>query len=126
MRHGFGLVLHWWRRRGLRARVTLTAALGLIVAFVAADLLLFNALRVSLTRSVDDYARSGATEVQTLIDAGRLPTPVPVPSDITVQVVSATGVITNVSSEADWLVPIVSLAQARALADGGGAARSST
>ena len=121
VRHGFGLVVRWWRRRGLRARVTLTAALGLIVAFVAADLLLFNALRVSLTRSVDDSARSGAVEVQTLINASRLPTPVPVPSDVTVQVVSATGVITNVSSEADWLVPIVSLAQARALADGGGA-----
>ena len=51
------LVLRWWRRRGLRARVTMTAAAGLLVAFIAADLLLFNALRVSLTRSVDDSAR---------------------------------------------------------------------
>jgi signal transduction histidine kinase len=101
--------------------VTLTAALGLIVAFAAADLLLFSALRVSLTRSVDDSARSGAVEVQALIDANRLPSPVPVPSDITIQVLNSAGVITNVSSEADHLVPIVSLAQARALAAGGGA-----
>ena len=121
MAEGFGPVIRWWRRRGLRARVTLTAALGLIVAFVAADLLLFNALRVSLTRSVDDSARSGAVEVQALINAGRLPNPVPVPSDVTIQVLSATGVIANVSSEADRMVPIVSLAQARALANGGGA-----
>ena len=71
VRHGFGPVPRWWRRRGLRARVTLTAALGLIVAFTAADLLLFNALRVSLTRSVDDSARSGAVEVQALINANR-------------------------------------------------------
>ena len=55
--------MRWWRRRGLRARVTLIAALGLLVALIAGDLLLLNTLRVSLTRSVDDSARSGATEV---------------------------------------------------------------
>src|ERR1700758_1396968 len=79
LRHGLGpMLVRWWRRRGLRSRVTLTAALGLIVAFAAADLLLFNALRVSLTNSTDDYARSGATQVAALINAGRLPDPVPV------------------------------------------------
>jgi signal transduction histidine kinase len=121
--HGLGpVVFRWWRRRGLRARVTLTAALGLIVAFAVADLLLFNALRGSLTRSVDDSARSGAVEVQALINAKRgLPNPVPVPADITIQVLNSAGVITNVSSEADRLVPIVSLAKARQLAVGGGA-----
>jgi signal transduction histidine kinase len=77
---------------------------------------------VSLTRSVDDSARSGAVEVQALINANRgLPNPVPVPEDITIQVINSSGAITNVSAEADRLVPIVSLAQARALADGGGA-----
>ena len=121
VRHGLGLVVRWWRRRGLRSRVTLTAALGLIVAFAAADLLLFNALQGSLTRSVDDSARSGAVEVQALINARRLPNPVPVPADITIQVLNSSGAITNVSSEADWLVPIVPVAQARALANGGGA-----
>jgi len=122
LRHGLGSVIfRWWRRRGLRARVTLTAALGLIIAFVVADLLLFNALRVSLTRSVDDSARSGAVEVQALINADRLPNPVPVPADITIQVLDSSGDVKNVSSEADRLVPIVSLGQARALADGGGA-----
>jgi signal transduction histidine kinase len=120
--HGLGpVIVRWWRRRGLRARVTLTAALGLIVAFVAADLLLFNALRVSLTRSVDDSARSGAVEVQALINADRLPNPVPVPTDITIQVLNSSGAVTNVSSEADRLVPILSVAQAQALANSGGA-----
>jgi signal transduction histidine kinase len=121
---GYGLgpvIFRWWRRRGLRARVTLTAALGLIVAFAVADLLLFNALRVSLTRSVDDSARSGAAEVQALINANRLPNPVPVPAGITIQVLDSAGHITDVSPDADRLVPIVSAAQARALADGGGA-----
>jgi len=120
--HGIGpVIFRWWRRRGLRARVTLTAALGLIVAFTVADLLLFNALRVSLTRSVDDSARSGAVEVQALIDANRLPTPVPVPADITIQVLNSSGAITNVSADADRLVPIVSVGRARGLAAGNGA-----
>ena len=123
LRHGLGpLLVRWWRRRGLRARVTLTAALGLIVAFAAADLLLFNALRVSLTNSVDDYARSGATQVAALIDAGRLPDPVPVAAGtITIQVLNSSGEITDVSADADRLVPMVSFAQARTLADSGGA-----
>ena len=123
LRHGLGpQLLHWWRRRGLRARVTITAALGLIVAFAAADLLLFNALRVSLTRSVDDYARSGASQVAALIDANRLPDPVPVAAGtITIQVLNADGAITDVSPDADRMVPVISVGQARALAAGGGA-----
>ncbi|HET9080722.1 MAG TPA: ATP-binding protein [Trebonia sp.] len=122
LRFGLGpLLLRWWRRRGLRARVTITAALGLIVAFAALDLILFNALQVSLTRSVDDTARSGAAGVQALIDANRLPDPVPVASDVTVQVLDSSGNITDVSAAADRLVPIVSLARARALAGSGGA-----
>jgi signal transduction histidine kinase len=122
---GYGLgpvIFRWWRRRGLRARVTLTAALGLIVAFAVADLLLFNALRASLTRSVDDSARSGAAEVQALINANRLPNPVPVPAGITIQVLDSAGNIADVSPDADRLVPIVPVGQARALAGGGGAA----
>ena len=123
LRHGLGpVLLHWWRRRGLRARVTITAALGLVVAFAAADLLLFNALRVSLTRSVDDYARSGASQVAALINANRLPDPVPVAAGtITIQVLDSAGDITDASPDADLLVPVVSAAQARSLADGGGA-----
>jgi len=125
--HGLGPVtvrwwLRWWRRRGLRSRVTLTAALGLVVAFAAADLLLFNALRDSLTRSVDDYARSGATEVVALINADRLPDPVPVAAGtITIQVLGAAGSITDVSPDADRLVPMVPPAEAAALAHDGDA-----
>jgi signal transduction histidine kinase len=121
--HGLGpLLIKWWRRRGLRARVTLIAALGLIVAFAAADLLLFNALRVSLTNSVDDYARSGASQVAALIDADRLPDPVPVAAGtITIQVLGPYGDITDVSADADRVVPIVPLNQAQQLADSGGA-----
>ena len=120
LRHGLGPVLvRWWRRRGLRARVTLIAALGLLVALIAGDLLLFNTLRVSLTRSVDDTARSGATEVAALINADRLPDPVPVAAGtVSIQVLAPSGQIINVSADADRLVPLVSPAQAAALANG--------
>ena len=120
LRHGLGpLLVRWWRRRGLRARVTLIAALGLLVALIAGDLLLLDTLRVSLTRSVDDAARSGATEVAALINARELPDPVPVAAGtVTIQVLSPSGRIVNVSLDADRIVPIVSPAQAAALADG--------
>jgi signal transduction histidine kinase len=106
----------WWRRRGLRARVTLTAAAGLLVAIVAADLLLFNTLRIALTRSVDDSARQGASEVVALIDANRLPDPVPAAAGTTIQVLDPAGGITDVSPGADRLVPLLSPAQAAASA----------
>ena len=120
LRHGLGPVLvRWWRRRGLRARVTLIAALGLLVALVAGDLLLLNTLRVSLNRSVDDTARSGATEVAALINADRLPDPVPVAAGtLTIQVLAPSGQIVNVSADADRLVPLVSPGQAASLANG--------
>jgi signal transduction histidine kinase len=101
--------------------VTLIAALGLLVALIAGDLLLLNALRVSLTRSVDDAARSGASEMAALFDANRLPDPVPVAPGITIQVIDPHGRIRYVSPDADRLVPIVPMAQAHALARGGAA-----
>jgi len=89
------------------------------VALIAGDLLLLNTLRVSLTRSVDDTARSGATEVAALINADRLPNPVPVAvGTVTIQVLGPSGRVVNVSADADRLVPMVPPAQAAALANG--------
>jgi signal transduction histidine kinase len=109
-------LVQWWRRRGLRARVTMTAALGLLVAIAVAELLLFTALRISLTRSVDATARQGAAGVVALIDANRLPYPVPVAPDVTIQVLDAGGRIRDVSPGTDRLVPLLSPAQAAASA----------
>jgi signal transduction histidine kinase len=106
----------WWWRRGLRARVTITAAAGLLVAFAAFDLLLFNVLQVSVTRSLDDSTRQSAFGVAALINANRLPSPVPVAPGITVQVLDRTGRITDVSPDADRLVPMISPARAAAIA----------
>jgi signal transduction histidine kinase len=104
----------WWRRRSLRARLTLITSAGLALALAGAAVLLVNALRLSLVRGLDDSARQGAVEVAALIDQDRLPDPVPVGSGtITIQVLDAQGRITDVSPGADRLVPLLPPAQAR-------------
>jgi len=113
-RHG---PARWWRRRSLRARLTLITSAGLALALAAAAVLLVNALRVALVRGLDDSARQGAVEVAALIDQDRLPDPVPVASGtLTIQVLDAQGRITDVSPGADRLVPMMSPAQAQAAA----------
>jgi signal transduction histidine kinase len=113
-RHG---PARWWRRRSLRARLTLVTSAGLALALAAAAVLLVNALRVALISGLDDSARQGAVEVAALIDQNRLPNPVPVaPGTITIQVLDAQGRITDVSPGADRLVPMLPPAQAQAAA----------
>ena len=107
----------WWRRRSLRARLTLVTSAGLALALALAAVLLVNALRATLIRGLDDSARQSAVEVATLIDQNRLPNPVPVaPGTLTIQVLDARGRITDVSPGADQLVPMLPLAQAQAAA----------
>ena len=96
--------------------MTITAAVALLVTFAAFDLLLFNVLRVSLTQSLDDSAGQAASEVVALINANRLPDPVPVPLGITVQVLDPSGRITDVSPDADRLVPLLTESEAAAVA----------
>ncbi|HEY1322533.1 MAG TPA: HAMP domain-containing sensor histidine kinase [Streptosporangiaceae bacterium] len=113
-------VAGWWRRRSLRARLTLATSAGLALALALAAVLLVNALRVSLIRGLDLSARQGAVEVAALIDQNRLPSPVPVaPGTLTIQVLDASGRITNVSPGADRLVPMLPPAQAQAAARSG-------
>jgi signal transduction histidine kinase len=107
----------WWRRRSLRARLTLTAAAGLAVALAGVAILLIAVLGVSLDRGLDDSARQTAQEVAALIDANRLPNPVPVAAGTAVvQVVAADGRIVAASPGADRLVPLLPAAQAASAA----------
>jgi signal transduction histidine kinase len=110
-------VHRWWRRRSLRARLTLITSAGLALALAGAAVLLASALRASLIRDLDVSARQGAVEVAALIAQGRLPSPVPVaPGTLTIQVLDERGRIINVSPGADRLVPMLPLAQAEAAA----------
>jgi signal transduction histidine kinase len=106
--HGFRLS-RWWRRRGLRARLTITATAGLAAALACGAALGTRALANSLVTGLDGTARQGAKGVAALADAGRLPDPVPVAGGtVTVQVLGAGGRIVAASPGADRLVPLLS------------------
>ena len=111
----FGLA-RWWRRRSLRFRLTLTAAVGLAVALAGLAVLLMTSLSLTLDHGMDNSARQTGQEVAALVDANRLPNPVPVAAGIAVvQVVNAQGRIVAASAGADRLVPLLSRAQAATL-----------
>jgi signal transduction histidine kinase len=112
----FGLA-RWWRRRSLRARLTMTAAAGLAVALAGLAVLLVTTLSLTLDHGLDVTARQTGQEVAALVDANRLPNPVPVAAGTAVvQVVDAQGRIVAASAGADRLVPLLPAAQATALA----------
>jgi signal transduction histidine kinase len=107
----------WWRRLGLRARLTLIASAGLAVAAAAAALLLLGELQSSLTRAVDGNARQAAAEIAGLAAAHELPSPVPfAPGTLSVQVLGPRGGVINASAQADRLVPLLPLPVARSIA----------
>lgn len=100
----------------------MTAAAGLLIAFAAADLLLFSALRISLTRATDSSARQAAATVVALINSQPLPDPVPVAGGtVTIQVLAPDGRIIDVSAGADRLVPLLPAPRAFAAATSGSA-----
>jgi signal transduction histidine kinase len=117
---GVHVMARWWRRRSLRARVTLASTIGLALALLVVALLLRTELRASLSKGLDNTARQGAREVAALADAHRLPDPVPVADGtITVQVLDAQGRIVDASPGADRLVPLLPAGQAAANARAG-------
>ncbi|MBO0775176.1 MAG: HAMP domain-containing histidine kinase [Actinobacteria bacterium] len=114
-REAAGWLARWWRRRSLRARLTLASSAGLALALVAAALLLLATVHASLLRNLDATARQGAQEVAALADAHRLPDPVPVAAGtLTLQVLDASGGIVAASPGADRLVPLLPPAEAAA------------
>jgi signal transduction histidine kinase len=107
----------WWRRRSLRFRLTLTAALGLAVALAGLAVLLMTTLGLLLNHGMDNSAWQTGQEVAALVDANRLPNPVPVAAGTAVvQVVDAQGRIVAASAGADRLVPLLPMARAATLA----------
>jgi signal transduction histidine kinase len=105
-----------WRRLSLRARLTLTATAALACALVAAAWLFSFTLGRSVTTTLDGSARNSAQQVVALIDADRLPDPILITGDTTIQVVAADGRIQAASPGADRLVALLTgrrLASAR-------------
>lgn len=99
----------WWRRRSLRARLTLTATAGLAIALTGGAALGVHAFAGSLVTAIDGTAKQGAKGVAALVNANRLPDPVPVAGGtVSVQVLSSSGRIIAASPTADRLVPLLS------------------
>src|SRR6266508_1608201 len=101
--------LAWWRRRSLRARLTMLAALVVAGGLVAGAVLLAVSLERSLLAALDASARQRAQDVAALAGSDRLPTPLPVAGagSVLVQVVDGEGRVLAASAGSDQAVPLL-------------------
>ncbi|HEY9474209.1 MAG TPA: ATP-binding protein [Mycobacteriales bacterium] len=98
----------WWTGRSLRARLTLLATALLAVGLAAGSALLFYLLGRTELSTLDSGAQRTAQDVATLVNAGRLPDPIPAGvGTAVVQVVDADGRVRAASANADHLVPLL-------------------
>jgi len=85
----------------------LVGLLGVAGALVIGGVLLYVVLTQSLSRSVESAARASAEQVALLVDAGRLPDPVPVSGAQLLQILDAQGRVVSGSVTADRLTALV-------------------
>jgi signal transduction histidine kinase len=112
--------LAWWRRQGLRFRLTMVAACVLAAALAVAALALLTVLDRALIGTVDRAIEQHAQQVRVKADTERLPVPIITNDGTIVQVLDKDGRITDVTYGADRLVPLLNAAaRERALRDGG-------
>jgi len=91
----------------------LVGLLGVAGALVIGGVLLYVILTGSLSRSVEAAARASAEQVALLVDAGRVPDPVPVSGAQVLQVLDARGRVVSGSVTADRLTPLVTADERR-------------
>ncbi|MBX6358115.1 MAG: HAMP domain-containing protein, partial [Micromonosporaceae bacterium] len=97
----------WWRRRSLRARLMLIAVCGLIAGLALGSVVLVNALRYGLQRSIDAELLATADSVAQMVAADDLPDVIPVAGAQQVQVLDARGRVLFASALGDRLVPML-------------------
>jgi heavy metal sensor kinase len=109
----------WWRRRSLRARLTMLASLVVAAGLAAGSLLLLASLQRSLVAALDTTARQRAEDVAALVDSGRLPDPIPVAGagTVQVQVVDARRRVLAASVGSDRAVPLLGPTELEAARD---------
>jgi heavy metal sensor kinase len=66
-------LVRWWRRRTLRARITLLATAVFTVALLLAGVILLATVGRSLLNTLDSSAERTGNEVAALVNTGRLP-----------------------------------------------------
>ncbi|MGW0804462.1 sensor histidine kinase [Nonomuraea sp. NPDC002799] len=99
--------LTWWRRQGLRFRLTVAAATVLALALALSATVLLSVLDQALMATVDDSTRQQAQTVRVAADAGTLTSPLTTHDGTIVQVLDAQGRITHVTYGTDRLVPLL-------------------
>ncbi|QGN57416.1 ATP-binding protein [Nostocoides sp. HKS02] len=108
----------WLARLSLRWRLMALGIAGVAGALVIAGLLLYAATSASLRQATEQEARSSATDVASLVNAGRLPQPVPVSGALVVQVLDSRNRVVGGSATADRLTSLVTAAQRAQLSSG--------
>jgi signal transduction histidine kinase len=110
----------WWRRLGLRGRITLVATLLFAVGVVTGAVLTVVVVNLSLTRSLDTGAVKTGHDVAALVDSGRAPNPILATSGgvVQVQVVDGDNHVVNASPGGDFAVSIVTADQLRRIRGG--------
>lgn len=104
-------------RLSLRTRLILLGTSGLAIGLAVGGFVLVTVLQTTLERTVDSTATQTAVDVAALIDADRLPDPIPAGGTTVVQVVDSEGRVRAGSASADRLVSVLDaeeLAAARA------------
>ncbi|GAA2149182.1 signal transduction histidine kinase [Humibacillus xanthopallidus] len=94
-------------RLSIRARLMLIGLAGVAGALLIGGVSLYAVLTTSLGRSVEGSARASAEQVALLVDAGRVPDPVPVSGAQVVQVLDAQGRVVAGSVTADRMTSLV-------------------
>ncbi|MEV4469651.1 ATP-binding protein [Nonomuraea sp. NPDC049504] len=111
--------LVWWRRQGLRFRLTAAAAAVLALALALSASVLLSVLDRALISTVDDTTMQHAQAVRVAADAGTLTSPITTNDGTIVQVIDARGRITHVTYGTDRLVPLLDApSRAKVLASG--------
>jgi signal transduction histidine kinase len=101
----------WWVRRGLRARLVLSAAVPLAIALVVGTVAVAAVFASGRVRDLDAQTRVAADTLTALVTSGQLPTTLPMPagSPLIAQVLAADGTVAAASPSASRLQPLVSL-----------------
>ena len=106
------------RGLGLRGRLVLLTTVGLAVGLIVGGVVLTVVLRLGLLRAADQAIEQTGQEVAQLIDANRLPDPVPAGGTTVVQVLDDGGRVLAASPGADRLVAALPADQLAVARDG--------
>lgn len=91
----------------LRVRLMIIGVTGVAVALTMGSLVLYRVLVFVVDHTLDNEARASAAEVVAMVDANRMPSPLPVSGAQVIQVVDSQGRVVAASVNADRLVPLL-------------------